>query len=106
MVESDYQVYVGIDWASEAHQACVLDHERRAVAERSFAHTGSAVTLPLGPGFGCTAMMRRRQPVLDGPSYLLCSKDLASTRSGVLKPSVYESYNSARMRRAWFLLSF
>jgi len=43
VVESDYQVYVGIDWASEAHQACVLDHERRAVAERSFAHTGSAV---------------------------------------------------------------
>jgi len=43
VVESDYQVYVGIDWASEAHQACVQDHERRVVAERSFAHTGSAV---------------------------------------------------------------
>ena len=44
MVDSDYRFCVGIDWASEAHQACVLDHERRIVAERSFAHTGSAVT--------------------------------------------------------------
>jgi uncharacterized peroxidase-related enzyme len=48
----------------------------------------------------------RRQPVLSGPSYFLFSNDLASTRSGVLKPSVYQSYTSARMRRAWFLLSF
>ena len=43
MVETDYQIYVGIDWGSEAHQACVLDHERRIVAERSFAHAGDAV---------------------------------------------------------------
>ena len=27
-MESDYRIYVGIDWASEAHQACVLNHER------------------------------------------------------------------------------
>jgi hypothetical protein len=33
-VESDYHVYVGIDWASEAHEACVLDHERRAASGR------------------------------------------------------------------------
>lgn len=43
MVESDYRIYVGIDWASEAHQACVLDHDQRIVAERSFAHAGNAV---------------------------------------------------------------
>jgi hypothetical protein len=43
VVESDYRIYVGIDWASEAHQACVLNHERRIVAERSFAHAGNAV---------------------------------------------------------------
>jgi predicted NBD/HSP70 family sugar kinase len=42
-VETDYQIYVGIDWGSEAHQACVLDHERRIVAERSFAHAGDAI---------------------------------------------------------------
>jgi transposase len=42
-VESDYRIYVGIDWASEAHQACVLNHERRIVAERSFAHAGNAI---------------------------------------------------------------
>ena len=44
VVESDYRIYVGIDWASEAHQACVLKtHERRIVAERSFAHAGNAI---------------------------------------------------------------
>ncbi|HVB59147.1 MAG TPA: IS110 family transposase [Candidatus Acidoferrales bacterium] len=43
MVETDYRIYVGIDWGSEVHQACVLDHERRIVAERSFAHAGDAV---------------------------------------------------------------
>jgi transposase len=42
-VESDYRIYVGIDWASEAHRACVLDRERLIVAERSFAHAGNAV---------------------------------------------------------------
>jgi hypothetical protein len=42
-VESDYRIYVGIDWASEAHQACVLHHERGIVAERSFAHAGKAI---------------------------------------------------------------
>jgi transposase len=43
VVETDYQIYVGIDWGSEAHQACVLDHERRIVAERSFAHAGDTI---------------------------------------------------------------
>ena len=42
-METDYRIYVRIDWGSEAHQACVLDHERRIVAERSFAHAGNAI---------------------------------------------------------------
>jgi len=42
-VEDDYRIYVGIDWASEAHQACVLNHERGIAAERSFAHAGNAI---------------------------------------------------------------
>jgi len=43
MVENEYQIYVGIDWATEAHQACVLDSRGRILAERSFAHTGDAI---------------------------------------------------------------
>jgi len=43
VVVIDYQIYVGIDWGSEAHQACVLDQERRILAERSFAHAGNAI---------------------------------------------------------------
>jgi transposase len=43
VVDDEYRIYVGIDWATEAHQACVLDCTGRVVAERSFAHTGEAL---------------------------------------------------------------
>ncbi|HMA26876.1 MAG TPA: IS110 family transposase, partial [Solirubrobacterales bacterium] len=42
-VEEEYQVYVGIDWATEAHQACVLNGARQVLGERSFAHAGNAI---------------------------------------------------------------
>lgn len=34
---------VGIDWATQAHQVCVLDGEGHRVAERSVLHAGSAI---------------------------------------------------------------
>lgn len=40
---SNYELYVGIDWATEAHQVCVLDGERRVLHERSIEHRGSAI---------------------------------------------------------------
>jgi transposase len=43
VVDDEYRIYVGIDWATEAHQACVLDYSGRVVAERSFAHSGEAL---------------------------------------------------------------
>jgi transposase len=43
VVDDEYRIYVGIDWATAAHQACVLDCTGRVFAERSFAHTGEAV---------------------------------------------------------------
>jgi transposase len=43
VVDDEYRIYVGIDWATEAHRACVLDSTGRVLAERSFAHTGEAV---------------------------------------------------------------
>jgi transposase len=42
-MEEQYRIYVGIDWASQAHQACVLNCEGRILAERSFAHSGQAI---------------------------------------------------------------
>ena len=42
-VERDYRIYVGIDWATQAHQACVLDSAGQILAERSFAHAGNAI---------------------------------------------------------------
>jgi transposase len=43
VVDDEYRIYVGIDWATEAHQGCVLDDTGRVLAERSFAHSGEAI---------------------------------------------------------------
>lgn len=43
MVEQEYRIFVGIDWATEAHQGCVLDGDRQVLGGRSFAHTGEAI---------------------------------------------------------------
>jgi len=40
---SEYDLYVGIDWATESHQVCVLDRERHVLHERSIEHAGSAI---------------------------------------------------------------
>ena len=42
-MERDYRIYVGIDWATQAHQACVLDGAGQILAERSFEHAGNAI---------------------------------------------------------------
>ena len=41
---TDYSCYVGIDWATQAHQICVIDGERQLLAERLVDHTGLALT--------------------------------------------------------------
>ena len=41
---TDYSCYVGIDWATQSHQVCVIDGERQLLVERSVDHTGLALT--------------------------------------------------------------
>ena len=38
-----YRRYVGIDWATQAHQMCVIDPDRHVLEERSFEHAGCAI---------------------------------------------------------------
>jgi hypothetical protein len=40
----DVQWFVGIDWATQNHRACLLDVEGRHVSERDFAHDGAGLT--------------------------------------------------------------
>ena len=40
---TDYELYVGIDWATEAHQVCLLDPSGRRREERSVPHTGAGL---------------------------------------------------------------
>ena len=42
-MENEYGLYVGIDWATEAHQVCVLDPQRRVLEERKVDHSGGAL---------------------------------------------------------------
>src|SRR5262249_40826834 len=52
-----YEWFVGIDWGSQQHQVCVLDHDRRRVGERVVDHDGARLarladwlwTLSAGP---------------------------------------------------------
>ena len=43
MTTSALQFFVGIDWATEVHQICVLDTQGEIVHERTVVHCGSAV---------------------------------------------------------------
>lgn len=43
MEEEAYSVFVGVDWATEAHQVCVLDAHRQVLGERSVEHSGPGI---------------------------------------------------------------
>jgi transposase len=43
-MEEDFQWFVGLDWASEAHRVCVLDRAGKPVAERAVPHDGAALS--------------------------------------------------------------
>jgi transposase len=42
-VTTEYKWFVGIDWGGEHHQVCVLDDQRRKLAERSIEHSGQGL---------------------------------------------------------------
>lgn len=43
MDENRYQFWVGIDWATLAHQVCVLDAGQKILLQRSFPHSGTGL---------------------------------------------------------------
>lgn len=38
-----YRWFVGIDWATESHEVCVLDRERNIAGRRTIEHSGSGI---------------------------------------------------------------
>jgi transposase len=42
-MDHQYEYFVGIDWATERHQVCVIDKEARVVAERQVEHKGESL---------------------------------------------------------------
>jgi len=42
-VSEQFQLFVGIDWAAESHEVCVLDPERRVIARKTIEHSGVGV---------------------------------------------------------------
>jgi transposase len=42
-MEHQYEYFVGIDWATERHQVCVIDREARVVANRQVEHKGESL---------------------------------------------------------------
>lgn len=39
-MEDSFLFFVGIDWATESHQVCVVDRDGKKIAERSVEHSG------------------------------------------------------------------
>jgi hypothetical protein len=58
----DYELYVGIDWATEAHQVCLLDPRGQVLAEQRVAHTGPALAALV------TDLVSRVTPPVASPS--------------------------------------
>lgn len=42
-MDQGFQFYVGIDWATEAHQVCLMDRDGQTIKEISIEHTGTAI---------------------------------------------------------------
>jgi transposase len=43
VVPEQFTLFVGIDWASESHEVCVLDTERRVIDRKTIEHSGTGV---------------------------------------------------------------
>ena len=42
-MHDDFECFAGIDWATEAHQVCLVDRAGVILGERSFAHSGAGL---------------------------------------------------------------
>ncbi len=42
-MHDDFKCFAGIDWATEAHQVCLMDRVGAVLGERSFAHSGAGL---------------------------------------------------------------
>src|SRR3954452_4229220 len=43
VVSERFELFVGIDWAAESHEVCVLDAERRVIDRKTVEHRGAGV---------------------------------------------------------------
>ena len=43
-VEGEFRIYVGLDWGTEFHRACVLDSRGKILRECRVDHSGQAIT--------------------------------------------------------------
>jgi len=41
--ENDFLLYIGLDWGTEFHQACVLDVSGKIVHKSKIGHNGQAI---------------------------------------------------------------
>jgi lysophospholipid acyltransferase (LPLAT)-like uncharacterized protein len=47
-VTPDFHFYLGIDWATEQHQACIMDSQGRVLAQRKIEHSGKGIVEFIG----------------------------------------------------------
>ena len=42
-MSEQYRYFVGIDWATESHEACILDAGQRVIDRKAVEHSGSGI---------------------------------------------------------------
>jgi hypothetical protein len=42
-MSEEFDLFVGIDWAAENHEVCVLDTERRVIDRKTIEHSGAGI---------------------------------------------------------------
>ncbi len=43
-MSENYELFVGIDWATTSHEVCVIDAERRILEQQAFEHSGHGIS--------------------------------------------------------------
>jgi hypothetical protein len=47
-VASEFHFYLGVDWATEQHQACIMDSQGQVLAQRKIEHSGKGIVEFIG----------------------------------------------------------
>ena len=98
----EFELFVGIDWGSEAHQVCVLDSSRKVLLECAIKHSGEALydlTERLIALAGGIAAARRGHQAPRGPVARPCSRRASAFSRSIRSNSIASATGTRWLER-------